>query len=649
MKTLTPNLGCMSQLAARLGTTVSSAKLIFAALTVTWLLAAQSVLAELSLPGIFGSNMLIQRNEPVRLWGTSPPQATVRARFGPRQASATAGPDGTWQVSLDPVEAGGPYELTVSDGSETVTLTNVLCGDLWLCSGQSNMQLPVNQADPAEQTMALQGRPNLRLCSVAKTASAKPLASAAIQWRSCTPDSARDFSAVAVFFACELLHDPALTKVPIGLVDSSFGGTTCEGWIPEPALARFRATDLHDSMFGIKPANLYNAMIAPLGHTSFKGVVWYQGESNSAHPETYPALLGTMIDAWRQQFAQPELPFLIVQLPEYANLWEGFCWPWIREKQAEAVQGRKHTALVVSLGTTDGFNLHPPQKQEIGRRAARLARRVAYGENILANGPVFKGATVTGPAIRVTFDTGKDGLASAGTHGLKGFAVAGRDGVYHFAEARIEGDSVVVQSPEVSEPQTVRYAWGGMPQATLINHAGLPCAPFRTDAQTYANVEIQPQPLTRHVATATYDLVINANGMPSSLLFHGAQFLSNEPGAAGGGSIPGFWGPKPLNQIQENGPDLLTCSDSEVTLQMAFAETSMNWFIQNRGKDPITFQLALSPFAQIAAPLVESVTTLARGTNSVTVEGFNTLTNTPTGTLLSCTIKPGATQAITLK
>jgi sialate O-acetylesterase len=601
------------------------------------------------LPGIFDSNMLVQRNLPVRIWGQSPPQSTVRVRFGPRQASTTAGPEGTWQVSLDPVEAGGPYELTVRNDSDSITLTNMLCGDLWLCSGQSNMQLPVKEADPAEQAMVLIGRPNLRLCSVAKSSSAKPLVSAKMPWRLCTPDSARDFSAIGFFFACELLQDPALAKVPIGVVDSSFGGTTCEGWIPEPALGGFRPTDLHDSLFGIKPATLYNAMIAPLGHTSFKGAVWYQGESNSAHPETYPALLATMIDAWRQQFAQPDLPFLIVQLPDYASLWEGFYWPWIREKQAEAVQRIPHTALVVSLGTTDGFNLHPPQKREIGRRAALLARRMAYGEDILASGPVFQRATITGPAIRVAFDTKNDGLARSAADGPKGFAVAGRDGAYHFADARIEGDSVVVQSQEVSEPQTVRYAWAGMPQATLVNHSGLPAAPFRTDSQPYANVEIQKQQLTHRVATATYEIVIDANGMPTSLLFHGAQFLSNEPGAAGGGSIPGFWGPEPLDRIQENGPDLLTCSDAQVTLQMAFADKSMNWLIQNRGKEPTTFQLALSPFVQVTAPLVEGVTTLARGNNSVTVAGFDGLTNTPTGNLLSCRIQPGATQAITLK
>jgi sialate O-acetylesterase len=511
------------------------------------------------------------------------------------------------------------------------------------------MQMPVKEVSPVEQKAALVERPNVRLCSVPKASSAKPLALAEIQWRVCTPDSSRDFSAVACLFAGELLKDPALADVPIGLVDSSFGGTTCEGWIPGPALTAFKPKDLHDSMFGIKPAHLYNAMIAPLGDTKFKGVLWYQGESNSAHPDAYPALLSTMISEWRKQLGQPDLPFLIVQLPEYANLWEGYYWPWIREMQAKAAQAIPDTALVVSLGTTDGFNLHPKEKLEIGRRTALLARRVAYGEDIVALGPVFKSASVESEAIRVAFDTSGAGLASTTADGVKGFAVAGADGDYRFAEGRIEGDSVVVQSEEVSQPQTVRYAWGAMPQATLIDRVGLPAAPFRTDALPYTNVEIQKQQVTRRVATSAYEIVIDANGMPTSLLFHGMQFLSNEPGVAGCASIPGFWGPRALNQIREIGPRLLACSDDEVTLQMAFEESSLQWTILNRGKDSITFQLALSPHVKLQGSASEGPLAAARGTNRMTLTGFDTVTNTPTGAWLSGLVKAGATKSISVK
>jgi hypothetical protein len=489
----------------------------------------------------------------------------------------------------------------------------------------------------------------VRLCSVPKVPSAKPLSSAGIRWQVCTPAAAREFSAVAYFFACELLKDPALTNVPLGVVDSSFGGTTCEGWIPQPALAKFDAGDLHDSLFNIKPANLYNGMIAPLGRTAFKGVVWYQGESNAAHPATYPAFLQTMIAEWRRQFGEPNLPFLIVQLPEYANLWEGFYWPWIREMQARAVQSIPNTALVVGIDTTDGFNLHPKEKLEIGRRAALLARQVAYGEDLVASGPAFQSASVEGSSMRVRFDTEHDGLASTLSNGVAGFALAGADGTYYFAKAGIEGDSVVVHAEEVPHPETVRYAWGAVPQATLVNRSGLPAAPFRTDTLPCSNVELQKQQLTRRVATSAYEIVIDGDGMPVSLIVNGAQFLSNEPGTAGGGSIPGFWGPKALTNIRELGPRLLSCSDEDVTLQMAFDEKSMRWTFRNEGRDPLTFQLALSPFVKVPAALDDGKATLRRGNAILQLEGFDTITNTPTGPVLSCAIKAGAAKSIVLK
>jgi hypothetical protein len=232
---------------------------------------------------------------------------------------------------------------------------------------------------------------------------------------------------------------------------------------------------------------------------------------------------------------------------------------------------------------------------------------------------------------------------------VRGFAVAGADGEYHFAEGRIEGDGVAVQSDEVSRPLTVRYAWAAMPQATLINRAGLPAAPFRTDTLPYSNVEIQRQQVTHRVATSAYEIVIGANGMPTSFLIRGVQFLSNEAGMAGGGSIPGFWGPRTLNQIREVGPRLLACSDDEVTLRMTFDEASMQWTIQNHGKDPITFQLALSPQVKVLDSTSEGPVTVARGTNRVTLTGFDSITNTPTGAWLLGQVKAGGTKSISLK
>src|SRR5512133_2246606 len=270
--------------------------------------------ADLRLSTVFAHHMVVQRGEAVPVWGDSAPGTEVQVRLGNRSGRISAGTNGKWEVLLEPLAAGGPYTLVVSAGENRVTLTNVLCGDVWLCSGQSNMQLPVNEVDPVEQKTALVERPALRLCSVAREPATKPVVSSRIDWRICTPDSARNFSAVASFFAHELLKDPALAGIPLGVVDCSFGGTTCEAWIPQPELAKFAPKDLHDSFLGFKPAQHYNGMLAPLGCMKFKGVLWYQGESNSAHPETYPALLATMISSWRGQFRQPGLPFLIVQL-----------------------------------------------------------------------------------------------------------------------------------------------------------------------------------------------------------------------------------------------------------------------------------------------------------------------------------------------
>ena len=620
-----------------------------AAALVAGLLGCGTSRAELKLPQLFGNNMVVQREQPVRVWGESSPNAEIKLTLGSTGVTAHADSAGRWQTSLPAPPVGGPYILSATGDGNSLSLTNVLCGDVWLCSGQSNMQLPVKEVNPAEQAEALADRPALRLCSVAKTPNAKPVSAADIRWRVCSPQSARDFSAVACFFGLELLKDPALANVPIGLIDSSFGGTTCEGWIPQPALARFPAADLHDSLFGIKPANLYNGMIAPLGHAAFKGALWYQGESNAAHPETYPALLATMVSEWRSQFGQPDLPFLIVQLPEYANLWEGFYWPWIREMQARAAQSISHAALVVSLGTTSGFNLHPKEKLEIGRRAALAARKLAYGEAIVASGPVFRDATPEGATIRVQFDTGGQGLATRPGCDLTGFAVAGADGDYRFADARIDGDAVIVSSKEVPRPLTVRYAWGAMPQASLVNRSGLPAGPFRTDSLPCSNVELQPQQATRRVATAAYEVVVNADGMATSLVFKGGQFLSNEPGAAGGTSIPGFWGSRSLADIHELGPRLLACTDGEVTLRMAFEEKSFQWSVSNGGKDPITFQLALSPHVQVPATITDSKAVLARRNVTLSADGFDSITNTPTGALLRCSIKPGASKSLSFR
>ena len=603
--------------------------------------------AELKPASFFGDHMVLQRERQICVWGDGEPSSHIKVSVGTRENTATIGSDGHWQVRLEPLPAGGPYRLSISSGGRTIVLNDILLGDVWLCSGQSNMQMPVKECAPAEQEATLAERPRLRLCAVAKGSNAKPQSSADIRWRACTPESAREFSAVGYFFACELLKDPKLADLPIGLIDSSFGGTACEGWIPQAALSSFSPDQLHDSMFGLKPASLYNAMIAPLGNAALKGVLWYQGESNSAHPDSYPRLFATLAAEWRKQFEDPQLPFFVVQLPEYVKLWEGFYWPWEREAQAEAVRAVPYSALVLALNTTDGFDLHPKQKLEVGRRLALRVRHDVYREDIVAGGPVFRDAQLEGSTVRVRFDTGGDVLASSSPGGVQGFALAGDDGLYHFARARLDGDAVVLQCDEVPRPKTVRYAWGSVPNATLINKSGLPAAPFRTDHLRYANVEVQKEPISRRVSTSAYTIVINGEGVVISLIAGDAQFISNQPGIAGGSSIPGFWGPRSLADIRDLGPRLLACSDDQVTMRMAFEERAMEWGITNRGKDAILFQLALSPGVSVSDSNPKDRVVLKQGNAVLTIEGFDSATNTPTGRILVANI--GGTTARRLR
>lgn len=403
------------------------------------------------LASFFADHMVLQRDRKICIWGLGDPNATVKVTIASQRVTAVVETNGAWKTYLAPMAAGGPYRLTASQGDTVDIVEDVLYGDLWLCSGQSNMQMPVKETAAVEQAAVSANHPQLRLCTVAKGWNAAPQTAADIKWQLCARASASDFSAVGYYFSSELLQDAALANVPIGVIDSSFGGTTCEGWIPQSALASCAPQSLHDSMFGIKPAMLYNAMIAPLGHTPIKGVVWYQGEGNSGHPDTYPLLLSTLIASWRQQFDSPDLPFAIFQLPDYASPWGGYYWSWIRAAQSQVAKSIPHISLVVGIETTDGYNLHPKQKMEIARRAALLVRRDVYKENIVASGPTFKAASVNHSNIWVTFDTGGNRLASRSTSkDIRGFAVAGDNGIYHFSSARIDGDSVSVDCAQVS-------------------------------------------------------------------------------------------------------------------------------------------------------------------------------------------------------
>ena len=336
-------------------------------------------------------------------------------------------------------------------------------------------------------------------------------------------------------------------------------------------------------MFG-KPSEHYNAMIAPLVPFAIRGVVWYQGESNADRAASYAALLSTMINSWRRDFRRPDLPFVVIQLPSYNATMSDHFFTWVREEQARVAATTSNVSLVVTYDTHDGSDLHPPQKIPVGERAAGSALKLVYGEKRIDSGPAFKSRSIDGPRVRVTFDTGGGPLATSDhSPAVRGFMLAGDDGLYRLAEGRIaDEDTVTISTDNVPEPKTVRFAWAGAPDANLIDQSGLPAAPFRTDTLSRDDTAYVHQPIRRSVKTPAYEVEIDSIGGIRSLGVHGEQFVSNALGMNGGSCIPTFFGPRNLNRIEEVGPTELNFRDAEVKLSYKFAAESVSMSIENK-------------------------------------------------------------------
>jgi sialate O-acetylesterase len=604
---------------------VLKTKLILVTVALALLAAATqaSLAGNLRFAAPFVDHMVIQRDKPIDLWGTATAGNTVVIRLDAQQAEGKADGDGNWHVTLKAVPAGGPFTLSGTSGTETTTITDVLAGDVWLCSGQSNMQYSLGEsADGA--AIAAMPHPNLRLGRVGTAWTKTPQTSAKISWSDANPDGARSFSAVAYYFAHELQKDPSNAKVPIGMLEDCLGATVIESWIPKHGLSGIPSQDLQSSMFGIGPTLLYNGMIAPLGNTALTGVIWYQGEGNSGQPERYQKLLPILIKTWREQFRDPHLPFLIVQLPDYAPDFGGVYWQWIREAQAKAAASTPETFLAVTINTNNGWNLHPQGKHEIGRRLALLARQDVYKEKIVGAGPTYESARADGTRLIVTFKTDNDGLSS-GTRPVDGFMIAGADGVYHLASAIIDGDSVVLTSADVPAPVTVRYAWAGVPDSTLTDRAGLPAAPFRTDNQPVSKGHGEPQwqmPGFTFTGKA-YHIDISGEGRITSLIVHNQQFLSNAPGTWGGTSL----GNRNLSELKLVAPTSLLCSNNETKLRIEFSDNSMRWTLVNtHPKDDVKFHIALNSAVQVGVQGPNGVM-IHRKDSSARVTGVDRIIN----------------------
>ena len=500
------------------------AALLFATATAAFSLASASnaANAEVKLPSVLADHMVLQRDRPVHLWGTADAGEQVQVDFRGHHATAAADRLGRWSVYLPAGEAGGPFPLTVQ-GSNRIEFKDVLVGDLWLASGQSNMEFPMAANPPwtdgvqhASTEIAAAQYPRLRLFKVKSSTSSYPLSDVrAAGWTACTPASVAGFSAVAYFFGRELLEKE---KVPVGLVESDVGGTPAEAWTSldalsaDPALmpvfaARAQMMDaLPTTLLQVQaearenaaakaqgrppvaapwrpdpatwaPAALFNAMIAPLTPLPLRGVIWYQGESNTGAERAplYARLFPAMIEDWRRQWAQGDFPFLYVQIANYSSTDD---WPTVREAQRTTLS-LANTGMAVTIDIGDPGKIHPTDKQDVGHRLALWARAISYGEQVEDSGPLFRQAVPEGGRMRVWFDHAKSGLVAKGG-ALRGFEVAGADGRYQPATATIEGESVVAASGSVAKPMYVRYGWAAAPQCTLFNREGLPASPFRS-------------------------------------------------------------------------------------------------------------------------------------------------------------------------
>jgi len=476
--------------------------------------------ADIQLPYLIADHMVVQRDSPVHIWGKAEPGEAVSVAF--RGAAATSVTDalGQWSVYLSPGGAGGPFPMTIR-GANTVELGDILVGDVWVASGQSNMEWPIAWAGGAQDEIAHARFPRIRLVRAMHKVSEYPLDNLVGEmWRECTPESAANFSAVAYHFG-RLLEGHL--GVPIGLIQTAWGGTPLDAWTSlgaisqEPALmpviAQWNtlmqehavallkyhraAKDWEAAAPRIKaegkapppapekpvgpggpraPGGLFNGMVAPITGYAIRGVIWYQGEANATveRVPVYARLFQAMIRDWRRAWGLGDFPFLFVQLANYHD--PGKAWPELREAQRSAL-ALHNTAMVVTIDIGTPESIHPPDKRTVGLRLSLAARALAYGEPVEYSGPFPRQVTAEDGALRVWFDHSPGLTAPGGV--VKGFEIAGRDRSFVPAEARIEGGTVVVRSEAILRPVYVRYAWKDNPDCNLFNGAGLPASPFQ--------------------------------------------------------------------------------------------------------------------------------------------------------------------------
>lgn len=452
-------------------------------LLVTFISISTSLQAKITLPSIFADHMVLQQQSEVSIWGWADPreEITIIANWD-GQVVKTAGDNyANWKASLKTPKAGGPFSITII-GQNTIVLEDVLIGEVWICSGQSNMEWSVRHAiKNGEEEAMMANYPAIRLFEVSKRAAEVPQQDVGGKWEACSPTTMPDFSAVAYFFGRHLFNE---LKVPIGLIHSSWGGTPVEAWMNPKVLEgneRLLASAAKIPVMPWCPEKLgstYNSMIAPLIPFAIKGAIWYQGETNVANHEEYAELFSKMIGNWREEWDN-EFPFYYVQIAPY-NYGTEDVGVYIREAQMQSMSV-PNTGMVVISDIGNIKDIHPLNKQDVGKRLGNWALAKTYGKTgITYSGPIYKSMKIERGKIRISFDYADSGLMVKDGP-LTHFTIAGEDQKFVEAQAEIEGNDVLVSAPGVKRPKAVRFGWSNTAEPNLFNQAGLPASAFRTD------------------------------------------------------------------------------------------------------------------------------------------------------------------------
>ena len=487
-------------------------KLIFLS---TLLLMQVTAKAELKLPNIFGDHMVVQQKAPIKIWGITNPGQPVTAELAGESASATAGPDGAFELALPALTADGKSHTLTVKADETKTFSDVLIGEVWICSGQSNMQWSVNAAWDADLEKLAAKHPNLRMINFPQVGTQEPIWTHDRQWQVCTPESVGSFSAVGYFFGRQLMQT---LDVPVGMINNAWGGSACEAWINRDVLSaddRFTGlmdrwkqmedqyaalagrTELNENeskqlqnlkrqMTGnARPGNIYNGVFSSHIAYTIKGSLWYEGESNAVRAYQYRDLFPLMISNWRDEWKQGDFPFYWVQLADFRGEKPEPAesdWAELREAQTMTMSRLPHTGEAVIIDIGEGKDIHPKNKVDVGRRLARWALAKDYGVNVPFHSPQYKAMEHHGAKIVLSFDHVNSGWRPFDVPQPVGFAIAGEDKQFVWADATVLKDGrIEVSSKDVTNPVAVRYAWADNPVCNMFDNAGLPLTPFRTD------------------------------------------------------------------------------------------------------------------------------------------------------------------------